>query len=137
MYTLIRRVRFYETDGMRVVYHGNYVNWLEEARVEYLRAGGVDLNALMDDGIVFPIVDIHVKYIESARFDDIVEVRTYLRKVDRASLGVEYELVRQSDGKLLATASSLNTYTDMKTGKICRLAKERLARLIDISKEDR
>ena len=54
MYTLRKRVRFYETDGMRVVYHGNYLNWFEEARVEYMREGGVCLNDLLAEGIVFP-----------------------------------------------------------------------------------
>lgn len=137
MYTLIRRVRFYETDGMQVVYHGNYINWLEEARVEYLRLGGIDLNALMAEGIVFPILEIHVKYLQSARFDDVVEVRTYLRRVDRASLAVDYELVRQSDGALLVKASSLSTYTDMKTGKIRRLSKEQVEKLVELSEEDR
>ncbi|MDY6084508.1 MAG: thioesterase family protein [Dialister sp.] len=137
MYTLIRRVCFYETDGMRVVYHGNYINWLEEARVEYLRLGGIDLNELMAEGIVFPVLEIHVKYLQSARFDDVVEVRTYLRKVDRASLAVDYELVRQRDGALLVKASSLSTYTDMKTGKIRRLSKEQVKKLVALSEEDR
>ena len=50
------RVLFQETDGMRVVYHGNYLNWLEAARVEYLRTAGITLNDLMAAGIVFPIV---------------------------------------------------------------------------------
>ena len=40
MYILKKRVRFYETDGMCVVYHGNYLKWFEEARVEYMREGG-------------------------------------------------------------------------------------------------
>ena len=61
MYTLRKRVRFYETDGMRVVYHGNYLNWFEEARVEYMREGGVCLNDLLAEGIVFPIVEMNVK----------------------------------------------------------------------------
>lgn len=63
MYTLRKRVRFYETDGMRVVYHGNYLNWFEEARVEYMREGGVCLNDLLAEGIVFPILEMNVKYM--------------------------------------------------------------------------
>ena len=41
MFTYKRRVKFYETDGMRVVHHANYLRYFEEARVEYLRAGGI------------------------------------------------------------------------------------------------
>ncbi|MDU7217119.1 MAG: thioesterase family protein, partial [Dialister sp.] len=80
MYILKKRVRFYETDGMSVVYHGNYLKWFEEARVEYMREGGVCLNDLLNEGIVFPVVEIHVKYLKSARYDDIVLVKTYLRE---------------------------------------------------------
>lgn len=136
MYTLRRRVRFYETDGMRVAYHGNYLNWFEEARVEYLREGGVNLNELMAEDIVFPVVEVHVKYLKSAYYDDVLFINAYLRKLDRASLRFEYEVKRESDGELLATGESVGTYTSISTGKIVRLPKERLVRLIEISKED-
>ena len=137
MYILKKRVRFYETDGMSVVYHGNYLKWFEEARVEYMREGGVCLNDLLNEGIVFPIVEIHVKYLKSARYDDIVLVKTYLREADRAKLVFEYEVVREATGEVLTTGKSVGTYTKAATGKIARMSPERLAKLIVISKEDR
>lgn len=78
MFTYKRRVTFYETDGMKVVHHANYLKYFEEARVEYLRAGGLDLNELMEEGIVFPIVEVSVKYLKSACYDDTLLIRTYL-----------------------------------------------------------
>ncbi len=101
MYELKRRVRFYETDGMRVVYHGNYLNWLEEARVEYLRKAHIVLDDWMNMGIVFPIVELHIKYLQSARYDDCVTVRTWLTHADRAKLVFRYEIVRDihTDGQ--------------------------------------
>lgn len=137
MYTLRRRVRFYETDGMRVAYHGNYLNWFEEARVEYLRKGGISLTDLMEEGIVFPVVEMHVEYIKSAYYDDVVLVNTYLRHLDRAKLEFFYEVVRESTGELLARGRSVGTYTSVATGKIVRMPRERLEKLMDISKEDR
>lgn len=137
MYILKKRVRFYETDGMSVVYHGNYLKWFEEARVEYMREGGVCLNDLLNEGIVFPIVEIHVKYLKSARYDDIVLVKTYLREADRAKLVFEYEVVREATGEVLTTGKSVGTYTKVATGKIARMSPGRLAKLIEISKEDR
>lgn len=137
MYTLRRRVRFYETDGMRVAYHGNYLNWFEEARVEYLRKGGISLTDLMEEGIVFPVVEMHVEYIKSAYYDDVVLVNTYLRHLDRAKLEFFYEVVRESTGELLARGQSVGTYTAVATGKIVRMPRERLEKLMDISKEDR
>lgn len=137
MYILKKRVRFYETDGMCVVYHGNYLKWFEEARVEYMREGGVCLNDLLNEGIVFPVVEIHVKYLKSARYDDIVLVKTYLREADRAKLVFEYEVVREATGEIMTTGKSVGTYTKAATGKIARMSPERLAKLIEISKEDR
>ena len=137
MYVLKKRVRFYETDGMRVVYHGNYLNWFEEARVEYMRKGGVCLNDLLEEGIVFPIVEVHVKYMKSAHYDDIILVKTYLREVDRAKLVFEYEVVREDAGEILTTGRTVGTYTKMETGKIARMPAERLSKLMEISKEDR
>ena len=137
MYVLKKRVRFYETDGMRVVYHGNYLNWFEEARVEYMRKGGVCLNDLLEEGIVFPIVEVHVKYMKSAHYDDIILVKTYLREVDRAKLVFEYEVVREDTGEILTTGRTVGPYTKMETGKIARMPAERLSKLMEISKEDR
>lgn len=137
MYVLKKRVRFYETDGMRVVYHGNYLNWFEEARVEYMRKGGVCLNDLLEEGIVFPVVEVHVKYMKSAHYDDIILVKTYLREVDRAKLVFEYEVVREDTGEILTTGRTVGTYTKIETGKIARMPAERLSKLMEISKKDR
>ena len=137
MYIYKRRVKFYETDGMQVVHHANYLRYFEEARVEYLREGGVDLTELMEKGIVFPIVEVNVKYHQSAHYDEVLFIKTYLRRVDRARLDFDYELVSEKTGALLTTGHTVNTYTDMKTGRIVRLPKEKLTRLIDLSKGDR
>ena len=102
-----------------------------------MREGGVCLNDLLNEGIVFPVVEIHVKYLKSARYDDIVLVKTYLREADRAKLVFEYEVVREATGEVLTTGKSVGTYTKAATGKIARMSPERLAKLIEISKKDR
>ena len=116
MFTYKRRVKFYETDGMRVVHHANYLRYFEESRVEYLRAGGIDLNDLMKD---------------------VLLIKTYLRRVDRARLDFEYEVVREKTGEVLTTGKSTNTYTNMNTGRIVRLPAERLGKLVSLSEGDR
>ena len=91
MYTYRRRVHYYENDGMQVVHHATYVHWLEEARVEYLREGGILLNDLTAAGIVCPILEVNIKYISSARNDDVVLVKTWLRELNRAKMVFESE----------------------------------------------
>ncbi len=137
MFTYKRRVTFYETDGMKVVHHANYLKYMEEARVEYLRSGGLDLNDLMADGIVFPIVEVSVKYHKPAKYDDVLLIKTYLRRVDRVRLDFDYEIVREATGELLTTGHTVNTYTKIDTGRIARLPKEKIAALVRASEGDR
>ena len=122
---------------MKVVHHANYLRYFEDARVEYLRAGHLDLNELMDEGIVFPIVEVSVKYLKPARYDDVLLIKTYLRRVDRVRLDFEYEVVLEKTGELLTTGHTVNTYTHADTGRIARLPKEKIEALIELSKEDR
>lgn len=137
MFAYKRRVTFYETDGMQVVHHANYLRFMEEARVEYFRAGGLELNDLMEEEIVFPIVEVSVKYHKPARYDDILVVKAYLRRLDRARFDFDYEIINEKTGDLLITGHTVNTYTDRKTGRIVRLPKERLEKLFELSEEDR
>ena len=137
MFAYKRRVTFYETDGMQVVHHANYLRFMEEARVEYFRAGRLELNDLMEEGIVFPIVEVSVKYHKPARYDDILVVKAYLRRLDRARFDFDYEIINEKTGDLLITGHTVNTYTDRKTGRIVRLPKERLEKLFELSEEDR
>ena len=117
------RVRFEETDLMAVVYHSRYLPWLEMGRVAYLRACGVDLNRMMDDGILFPIREINVKYKRSARFDDEYEVQTSMQEFNRAKMVFAYKVINVKDGKVFVEGTTTNVFTD-KNGKIVRLPAE-------------
>lgn len=117
------RVRFEETDLMAVVYHANYLPWLEMGRVAWLRACGVDLNRMMDDGIRFPIRELNVKYKHSARFDDEYEVQTAMQAFNRAKMVFAYKVVDAESGTVLVEGTTENVFTD-KNGKIIRLPAE-------------
>ena len=130
------RVRFEETDLMAVVYHSRYLPWLEMGRVAYLRACGVDLNEMMAAGMLFPIREIHVRYIRSARFDDEYEVRTTLAGFNRAKLHFSYAVVHVVTGKVLVEADTVNVFTD-KNGKITRIGEPWFSRIQALYEQDR
>lgn len=67
----------------------------------------------------------------------MILIHTYIRRADRAKLVIEYEAVSEKTGAVLTTGRTVNTFTDMKTGRIVRLPKEKLAGLLELSKEDR
>lgn len=84
MYSAKFNVWFYETDMMGIAHHSNHFRWFENARVEYLRHIGITLGSMMDEDIVFPIMNVSCHYNEPARFDDVIRIETYLTKLTRA-----------------------------------------------------
>jgi acyl-CoA thioester hydrolase len=98
------RVNYSETDQMGVVYHARYLVWLDIARTEHLRRSGMSYRELEASGLRLAVAEVAVRYRQSARFDDPVRVRCWVR--DLASRRVEfgYAVEHADDGRLLATA---------------------------------
>ena len=123
----LHRVKFYDTDVMGVVHHANYIRWFETGRVEFLRVLGIDLNEMMNDGILFPIVEVGAKFHAPARFDDELEILTTAEALTRAKMQFRYEIRRLGEEKILAEGNSTNVFTS--GGKICRLPEKYSTRL--------
>lgn len=70
------RVRYAESDQMGVAHHAAYIPWLEEARIEWLRAHDRSYRQLEAEGIFMPVIDLQVRYRRSLRFDDLVTLTT-------------------------------------------------------------
>ncbi len=120
MITVRDKVRFVETDMMGVTHHANYLRWFEMARVAYLRACGLTLGELMDDGIIFPITEVSAKYKNSTTFDDEWEVQVVMSAFNRAKMAFDYRVIRVCDGALAVEGHTCNVFTDKK-GNIVRL----------------
>ena len=87
------RVRFAETDAMGVMHHSSYVAFLEETRVEYLRALGRPYGDLRAEGFELAVLEVVVQYRQSARFEDVVRVHTGVRLMRGASFQMDYLLM--------------------------------------------
>ncbi len=98
------RVRYAETDQMGVAHHANYLIWCELARTRHMAERGVHYRDLEADGLRLPVVDVHVRYRAPARYDDLVRVRCWVRKVASRMVEFGYVIERQEDNLLLATA---------------------------------
>ena len=55
-YSYLHRVQYYETDGMRIVHHANYIHWMEEARIAYMEEAGYGYDRMEADGIAIPVL---------------------------------------------------------------------------------
>lgn len=126
--TTTHRVKFFDTDVMGVVHHSNYIRWFETGRVEFLRAIGINLNEMMRDGILFPIIDIGAKFHAPAHFDDDLEILTTAEALTRAKMKFSYAIRKCGDEKILAEGTSTNVFTS--GGKICRLPEKYSSQLV-------
>ena len=84
------RVRFCETDAMGVVHHASYLAYLEETRVEYLRAIGRPYDRLRAEGVEFPVVEVALRYRRPLRFDDVVDVAVMVGAAGAATFQMNY-----------------------------------------------
>jgi acyl-CoA thioester hydrolase len=91
------RVFYEDTDAGGVVYHANYLRWIERARSEMLRLMGIDQHAALESGEgMFAIADLAIRYIAPARLGDTVQIETRVQSV-RASSSVLQQIVRRDD----------------------------------------
>lgn len=113
------RVRYAETDQMGVVHHGNYALYLEMARIEWLRKLGISYKSMEEEGIGLPVVSFSINFKKSAVYDDVIKVKTQLKKQPTALVQFEYELTNQNND-LLCTAEVVLAFMDMKTKRPTR-----------------
>jgi len=98
------RVYYEDTDAAGVVYHSNYLNYMERARTEFLRAQGCSVAQLANEGAVFPVVRMAIDFKAPARHDDLLEVSTIPVKVRGSSFTLRQQVLRMVDGQLLVQA---------------------------------
>ena len=111
------RVRYAETDQMNVVYYGNYAQYFEVGRVESIRQLGYTYKDMEDQGVMMPVVEMHVKYLRAATYDDLLTVKTQIRELPvdhRIEFHVE---VFNEKGKLLTAGNVILFFLETKTWK--------------------
>ncbi|MDG1778235.1 MAG: thioesterase family protein [Flavobacteriaceae bacterium] len=108
------KVRYGETDQMGVVYHGNYAQYFEIGRIEWLSSLGVSYKEMEAQGIMLPVVVLNINYSKPAFYEDVLLIKTTLLKLPKVSIEFEYELKNQQ-GELLTTAYTKLVFVDTKT----------------------
>ncbi|NND15041.1 MAG: acyl-CoA thioesterase [Eudoraea sp.] len=117
--TISFRIRYSETDQMGIVYHGNYLQYLEMGRVEWLRAMGISYKQMEEDGIKLPVISVGLKYLKSAAYDDLITVVTKIKKLPQVRIEFDYE-IKAENGDLLVEANTVLAFMDVKTNKPLR-----------------
>ena len=100
------RVNYSETDQMGVVYHANYLIWFDRARTELMREAGLSYKDLEQQGMYLAVSEVSVRYRAAARYDDVVQVRCWVRELVSRRVTFGYTVERAATGELLATGET-------------------------------
>jgi acyl-CoA thioester hydrolase len=114
------RVRYAETDQMGVVYHANYLVWMEVGRVELCRASGFRYRDLEQDGVLMAVVEANCRYVSPALYDDEVVIRTRIETANARVVRFAYEMDAAHDGRRLAEGFTVHVFcgTNRKAAKL-------------------
>lgn len=123
MHTYIHKVRYYETDKMGITHHSNYIRWMEEARIDFLKCIGYGYAQLERDGIISPVIGVECQYKHPTTFDDEVKITVSVDEFKGVRLVIAYTMTNATTGELVLTGKTVHCFTDEK-GKPIILKKQ-------------
>ncbi len=109
------RVRYAETDQMNVVYYGNYAQYFEVGRVESIRQLGFSYKDMEAQGVIMPVVELHIKYLRPATYDDLLTIKTMVRELPHGHRIEFFQEVYNEQGKMLTSGKVVLYFLDEKT----------------------
>jgi acyl-CoA thioester hydrolase len=104
------KIRFSEIDAMRVVWHGAYVKYLEDAREFFGKIFHLDYSLIEREGFYAPIVDMSIQYKQPLTYDMQPEVTIIYQPTEAAKLVFNYEIRNAATGELMATAHTIQVF---------------------------
>ncbi|MGA8855319.1 MAG: thioesterase family protein [Christiangramia sp.] len=113
------KVRYAETDQMGVVHHGNYPQYLEIARIDWLESLGISYKSMEEEGIMLPVFELKLKYHKPITFDENLKIETRLREAPNVKIIFDYSIFNES-GEKVTSATSILVFMDSKTRKPIR-----------------
>ncbi len=113
------RIRYSETDQMGVVHHGNYAQFFEIGRTEWIRSLGISYKDMETKGIILPVVSLKFNFIKPALYDDVLTIETNLIKKPSVKIEFDYNIFNQNN-ELLCKGNSVLAFLNSKSKKPIR-----------------
>lgn len=104
-------VQYYETDKMGITHHSNYIRWMEEARVDFLKQIGWDYDKLEEIGVISPVTEVSCKYKNTTTFADEIRIVVSVMECKGVRLKLLYEM-EKADGTCVCEAHSEHCFVD-------------------------
>ncbi|MBO5291569.1 MAG: acyl-CoA thioesterase [Lachnospiraceae bacterium] len=118
-----RKVFYYETDRMGIVHHSNYIRWMEEARIDFLKQIGLPYDGIEREGILIPVLAVAAEYKKPFRFGDSFRIELRLVEFSGIKFTIKYEIYKRETEELCATGQSQHAFVDERMMPV-RLRKE-------------
>jgi len=109
-----KRIYYHDTDAGGVVYYGNYLKFLEEARTEFLENKGIDIRSLHDEGCLYAVRKCSVNYKAPAKYGDTISCTANLTKITAAQMFFSQKIYNDGSGELLVEADVVLVSLDTK-----------------------
>jgi len=126
------QVQFFDLDPMEVVWHGHYIKYLEMARCALLDTIDYNYAQMKASGYAWPVIDLHLRYVDSARFGQRLKVRAEIVEWENR-LKIEYLITDAVSGRRLLRGSTTQVAVDMATREMCFVSPAVLLQKLGIS----
>lgn len=113
------KVRYSETDQMGVVHHGNYAQYLELARIEWLTKLGLSYKTMEQEGIMLPVYSMQFTFIKPATFDEELRIETKLTGPPGVRINFQYDIFN-GENEVITTATTTLVFMDALTKRPVR-----------------
>lgn len=112
------QIQFYDLDPMEIAWHGNYVKYLEQARCALLDAIGYNFPEMQASGYVWPVIDLHLRYVHPARFGQRINVRASIVEWENR-LKIAYAITDSVSGQRLTKGTTTQVAVNLATREMC------------------
>ena len=107
-----RKINYYETDGMGIVHHSNYIRYLEEARCYWLEQYDMPYSDFEKEGINIPVLAVNCEYKHHVTFEDTILIKVFVKEYNGVRLTIGYDVRDKKTGKPVIIAETKHCFTD-------------------------
>ena len=115
--------QYYETDRMGIIHHSNYIRWMEEARIDFLRQLDIRYSDLEASGLVSPIFEVRCQYRRMVKFEDIVAIEVSILKYTGTRLTLSYRMTNETSGEPCSEGETTSCFMNS-GGRLISLKKD-------------
>jgi acyl-CoA thioester hydrolase len=111
-FSYLHRVGYADCTLGNHVYYSRYLDFIEVGRGEFFRQIGKPLAQLQEENVIFPVIEVRARYHAPARYDELLEIKLFVIRLDRIRLGLAYKMFKES-GLLVLEAETLHVCTSI------------------------